>query len=113
MLGFMPLSPGLPGKNVKSEAASLFWKIAERIQTMVRELNSLYRREPSLYEVDDSYQGFEWIDFRDSQSSVISFIRFARDREDFIVFCFNLTPVPRHNYRVGVPKPGAPVCASV
>ena len=79
----------------------------QRLQTFVRELNAFYRREPSLYEVDDSYQGFEWIDFRDGESSVIAFIRFARNREDFIVFCCNFTPVPRLNYRVGVPKAGA------
>jgi 1,4-alpha-glucan branching enzyme len=85
----------------------LNYAVHQRLQTFVRELNAFYRREPSLYEVDDSYHGFEWIDFRDSESSIICFIRFARDREDFIVFCFNFTPVPRLNYRVGVPKPGA------
>jgi 1,4-alpha-glucan branching enzyme len=85
----------------------LNYAVHHRLQTFVRELNALYRREPSLYEVDDDYRGFEWIDFHDGESSVISFIRFARDREDFIVFCFNFTPVPRLNYRLGVPKPGA------
>ena len=53
------------------------------LQTLVKELNWLYRREPALYEVDDEYSGFEWIDFRDAESRVISFLRFARDREDF------------------------------
>jgi len=41
----------------------------------------LYRREPSLYEVDDDYSGFEWIDFRDAEASIISFLRFAKNRE--------------------------------
>ena len=85
----------------------LNYAVHQRLQTFVRELNGLYRREPSLYEVDDTYQGFEWIDFHDWESSVISFVRFARDRDDFIVFVFNFTPVPRLNYRVGVPKDGA------
>ena len=85
----------------------LQYAVHQRLQTFVRELNGLYRREPSLYEVDDDYHGFEWIDFRDSEASIITFVRFARDRGDFIVFCFNFTPVPRLNYRVGVPKPGA------
>jgi len=40
---------------------------------MAKELNWLYRREPSLYEVDDDYSGFEWIDFRDAEASIISF----------------------------------------
>ena len=56
--------------------------------------------------MDDSYSGFEWIDFRDTEASVISFIRFAQNRDDFIVFCCNFTPVPRHFYRIGVPKSG-------
>ena len=57
-------------------------------------------------QTDDSYTGFEWIDFRDTEASVISFVRFARDRQDFLVFCCNFTPVPRHNYRIGVPRSG-------
>jgi 1,4-alpha-glucan branching enzyme len=74
------------------------------LQTMVGELNALYRREAALYEVDDDYQGFEWIDFHDAQSSVISFVRYARDRSNFLVFVCNFTPVPRPAYRVGVPR---------
>jgi 1,4-alpha-glucan branching enzyme len=77
-----------------------------KLQTFVKELNALYRREPSLFEVDDTYSGFEWIDLQDADSSIISFLRFAQDREDFIAFACNFTPVPRHGYRVGVPKAG-------
>jgi 1,4-alpha-glucan branching enzyme len=77
-----------------------------KLQTMVKELNWLYRREPSLFEVDDFYTGFEWIDIIDAESSIISFARFARNREDCIVFACNFTPVPRHGYRLGVPKAG-------
>ena len=89
----------------------LEWRLLEypihfKLQTMVKELNWLYRREPALYEVDDSYQGFEWIDLQDAESSTITFLRFARNREDFIVFACNFTPVPREGYRVGVPKSG-------
>ena len=76
------------------------------LQTLVRELNRLYRSEPALYEVEDDYSGFEWIDFRDADASVITFVRFARNREDFLVFCCNFTPVPRMNYQVGVPHSG-------
>jgi len=76
------------------------------LQTLVKELNAMYRREPALYEVDDEYSGFEWIDIQDAASSVISFARYARNREDFIVFGCNFTPVPRMGYRLGVPQAG-------
>jgi 1,4-alpha-glucan branching enzyme len=73
---------------------------------MVKGLNRMYRREPALHQVDDSYEGFEWIDFRDVESSIISFLRFAKDRNDFLVIVCNFTPVPRNNYRIGVPHGG-------
>jgi len=84
----------------------LNFPVHRTLQTLVRELNRLYRAEPALYEVEDDYSGFEWIDFRDSESSIICFLRFARNREDFLVFCCNFTPVPRVNYQVGVPHAG-------
>jgi 1,4-alpha-glucan branching enzyme len=90
---------------------SLPWRLLNfschrQLQTFVRELNALYRSEPSLYQVDDDFRGFEWIDFHDVESSVISFVRYAQNRDDFIVFVCNFTPVPRLNYRIGVPKAG-------
>ncbi len=84
----------------------LEWPVHHKLQTMVRELNGMYRREPALHQVDDTYDGFEWIDFRDVEASVISFLRFARDRRDFLVILCNFTPVPRPNYRIGVPHRG-------
>ncbi len=91
--------------------AQLEWSLLQypihcKLQTMVKELNWLYRREPALFEVDDTYHGFEWIDLQDSESSIITFLRFARNREDFIVFACNFTPVPREDYRIGVPRVG-------
>ncbi|MBZ5601496.1 MAG: 1,4-alpha-glucan branching protein GlgB [Acidobacteriia bacterium] len=85
----------------------LQWPVHYKLQIFVKELNWLYRREPALYEVDDSYSGFEWIDFRDAESSIISFVRYAKDREDFLVFACNFTPVPRAGYRIGVPRAGS------
>ena len=73
---------------------------------LVGDLNRLYREEPSLHEQDFSYLGFEWIDFQDADSSVISFERYARDRRESIVVVCNFTPVPRTGYRVGVREPG-------
>ncbi len=84
----------------------LQYPLHHRMQTMVSELNALYRREPSLYEVDDDHRGFEWIDFRDVEKSVIVFTRYARNREDFLVFCCNFTPMERVAYQVGLPKAG-------
>jgi 1,4-alpha-glucan branching enzyme len=91
--------------------AQLEWSLLQyplhfKLQTMVRELNWMYRREPALFEVDDSHSGFEWIDLQDAESSVITFIRFAQDRNNLIVFACNFTPVPRDGYRVGVPCGG-------
>ncbi len=61
----------------------LQWPVHHKLQTMVKELNWLYRREPALYEVDDNFTGFEWIDFRDAESSIISFVRFAQGSRGF------------------------------
>jgi len=97
--------------NEWNHDAQLEWSLLQypihyKLQTMVKELNWLYRREPALYEVDDTYHGFEWIDLQDSESSIITFLRFAHNREDFIVFACNFTPVPREGYRIGVPRAG-------
>jgi 1,4-alpha-glucan branching enzyme len=76
------------------------------VQRWMRDLLKLYRDEPALHEVDFHYEGFEWVDFQDSASSVISFERIARNRGNRVVAVCNFTPVPRHHYRVGVPGTG-------
>ena len=91
--------------------ASLDWHLLQyephkKLQAFMRDLNALYTKEPAMHQVDFSYEGFEWIDFGDYGRSIVSFIRKARDPDDFLVFVFNFTPVPRYNYRIGVPKPG-------
>ncbi len=76
------------------------------VQRWVQDLNHLYRRQPALYEVDFDQPGFQWIDAQDWEDSVISFLRKAKDpREQVLVVC-NFTPVPRNNYRIGVPAGG-------
>ncbi|MGO9231411.1 MAG: 1,4-alpha-glucan branching protein GlgB [Bryobacteraceae bacterium] len=87
------------------------WELLEfdyhrKLQALVRELNRIYRSSPALYQVDFHYRGFEWVDFRDSANSVIAFLRRAEDPNDFILFCCNLTPVPRAGYEFGVPEEG-------
>ncbi len=77
-----------------------------KLQAFVKELNRLYRSEPALYQVDFHHSGFEWIDFHDVEGSVISFLRRAEDPADWLLFVCNFTPVPRRDYRVGVPEAG-------
>jgi 1,4-alpha-glucan branching enzyme len=77
-----------------------------KLQELVRDLNRLYRGNPALYQVDFHYSGFEWVDFRDAENSVISFIRRAKDPRDFLMFCCNFTPVPHTGYEFGVPEEG-------
>src|SRR3954466_5966781 len=73
---------------------------------MVQELNRFYRAHTALYEVDFHYAGYEWVDFRDVESSIIAFIRRAQDPKDFLPFCCNFTPVVREKYEFGVPEEG-------
>jgi 1,4-alpha-glucan branching enzyme len=72
----------------------------------VRDLNRTLAAEPALHELDFDPPGFQWIDFQDSDQSVIAFLRMARNPEDFLVVVVHFTPVVRHSYRVGVPSPG-------
>ena len=76
------------------------------LQRWVRDLNAVYRHEPSLYEVDFDGRGFSWIDCHDADHSVVSLLRKARDEADFSVAVVNFTPVPRPGYLVGVPDAG-------
>jgi 1,4-alpha-glucan branching enzyme len=76
------------------------------IKRFVNDLNFVYQRERSLHEVDFDPTGFQWIDCNDSENSVISLIRRARDPRDFTVAVVNFTPVVRYGYRIGVPAGG-------
>jgi len=84
----------------------LQWEPHRRLQQFVRDVNQLYRSQPSLYEVDFHYSGFEWIDFHDTDHGIVSFLRRAKNPEEFIVFVCNFTPMVQHGYRMGVPAPG-------
>jgi 1,4-alpha-glucan branching enzyme len=74
------------------------------LQRWIKDLNRVYRSEPDLYEFDFEPSGFEWIDFNDVEKSIISFLRKGKEY-CFLVVC-NFTPVPRFNYRIGVPFEG-------
>ena len=91
--------------------SSLPWHLTESdphrgIQRLVEDLNRLYRSDPALHEVDSTSAGFEWIDANDSENSVLSFLRKGADPANTILAVFNFTPVPRHQYMVGVPSGG-------
>lgn len=75
-------------------------------QRLVRDLNLVYRHQAALHQVDFDWNGFRWVDANDSDNSVLSFVRFAKDPEEFVIVVCNLTPVVRENYRIGVPRPG-------
>ncbi|MBI5474740.1 MAG: 1,4-alpha-glucan branching protein GlgB [Ignavibacteriae bacterium] len=76
------------------------------VSRLVQDLNRLCATEPSLHEIDFSFQGFEWIDFADEANSIISFERKATNADDAVTAVFNFTPVPRHGYRIGARLPG-------
>jgi 1,4-alpha-glucan branching enzyme len=90
---------------------SLDWHLLDdpshtALRRFVQDLNAFYMAEPALYECDYDPGGFRWIDCNDNENSVVSAIRYARNRRDYLVLVFNFTPVPRHEYRIGVPDAG-------
>jgi 1,4-alpha-glucan branching enzyme len=90
---------------------SLDWDLLERpehagIQRLVRDLNQVYRSEPALYEVDFEPRGFRWLDANDVQRNVVAFLRVAADDERAVACVCNLSPVPREQYRIGLPHGG-------
>jgi len=120
LLGYMFTHPGKKTLFMGGELGqrrewiheeSLDWHLLQYeshqgIQKWVKDLNHFYRREPSLYEIDFASKGFEWIDFKDWENSIISFIRRGKSDQDSTVVVCNFTPVPRQNYRIGVPSKG-------
>ncbi|MCB1760163.1 MAG: 1,4-alpha-glucan branching protein GlgB [Gammaproteobacteria bacterium] len=94
-----------------SEARALDWYLLDYqrhrgMRDLVSQLNKLYREIPALHELDFEGSGFEWIDCHDASQSVLSYLRWAVDGS-FVVVILNFTPVPRENYRIGLPQAGA------
>lgn len=92
-----------------SESRALDWHLCDHplnrgIQLLAKSVNELYQSHPALYERDFESSGFEWIDCHDFQQSVLSFIRHSDYQK--LICVFNFTPVPRENYRIGLPQPG-------
>ncbi|MBN1149750.1 1,4-alpha-glucan branching protein GlgB [candidate division WOR-3 bacterium] len=117
-LGFMFSHPGKKLLFMGSEFGqweewqfneSLDWHLLKfeahsKLKKYVSDLVKIYKENKALWEVDFSFEGFSWIDFHDTDSCVISFVRWAKDKEDHIVVLCNFTPVVRQSYRVGVPS---------
>jgi len=76
------------------------------IKTIVTDLNILYKQYPSLYEQQFSPSGFEWISYDDHNNSVIAYIRKGYQENNSLIIVCNFTPVPRTNYRIGLPNSG-------
>lgn len=94
-----------------SEKRELDWflldnKLNKGMLEYVKTLLELYRKNPCLYELDDSWDGFEWINANDAYRSTYSFVRMSADGKNNMLFVLNMTPIARDDYMVGVPKKG-------
>lgn len=120
LYGFMFAHPGKKLNFMGNDIAqytewnseeSLKWEVLEndynkKFNLFFKELNRLYREHPALHEVDFDSKGFQWLDFSDSDDSVIGFVRYNPDKSEILLFTFNMTPVLRENYVFGVPRKG-------
>jgi 1,4-alpha-glucan branching enzyme len=94
-----------------TEAKSVDWHLLQYpyqsgLQRCVADLHHAYRSNPALYQVDFDWQGFQWLESHDNENSVFAFLRRGREPGDMMVVVCNFTPVPRDEYRVGVPTGG-------
>ena len=92
-----------------SEARELDWYLLENpehqhIQNWMKELLHIYQKNPAMYELDHSWEGFEWINANDCDRSIFSFVRKSKDGKNNLLFVCNFTPMERADYRVGVSK---------
>jgi 1,4-alpha-glucan branching enzyme len=94
------------GHDMSLEWHVLQFPVHSGVQKWVEQLNRAFRNEPALHELDSDPAGFEWVDCNDTKSSVISMLRKGKKPEDTILIVCNFTPVPRDNYRIGVPHDG-------
>jgi 1,4-alpha-glucan branching enzyme len=87
---------------------SLDWHLVEerpmhrKIQHFVKVMNHFYREHKALWEDDHTYKGFQWLDFKDVNSSIIAFARKAVDPQDHLICLLNFTPQVHNDYKLGV-----------
>ncbi len=94
-----------------SEERELDWYLLDNpnnksVNDFVKDLLHMYRENPALYELDCSWEGFEWINANDSYRGIFSFVRKSKDGKNNILCVVNFTPMTYGEYRVGVPKAG-------
>ena len=94
-----------------SHESSLDWHLLDDpahagVARWIGDLNRVYRDEPALHELDCDPAGFEWVDASDAAQSVLAYLRRGTSTDDWLLCAFNFTPVPRPNYRLGVPRSG-------
>ena len=92
-----------------SEERELDWNLLadpkhKKIQDWMKALLKIYRKNKCMYELDTSWEGFEWINADDNERSIFSFVRKSKDGKNNLLFVINFTPVERADYRVGVPN---------
>jgi len=92
-----------------NSATSLDWYVLDYpnhqgVQRLVKDLNHLYHNTPALHHYDFDWQGFDWVDCHDAENSILVYLRKSED--DVLIVAINYTPVPRHDYRIGVPETG-------
>jgi len=117
-LGFMWTHPGkkllFQGQDFGqwmewNENNSLDWHLTQyephqKLLRWMSDLNGFYQAEPALWELDYDWTGFQWIDPNDWEHSALSYIRLAKNKQDFVIVACNFTPVVREGYRLGVPE---------
>ncbi len=120
LYGYMWTQPGkkllfmggeIGQRNEWYQEVSLDWHLLQYpehagLNRWVADLNRLYREEPALHESETDWTGFQWVDINDAEQSVVSFLRRGHSTPTWILVVCNFTPVPRHNYLVGVPLAG-------
>ncbi len=120
LLGYMYTYPGKKLLFMGGEFAqyqewyheeALHWDLLanqpnQGIQLWLTELNKLYTDSPALYQGDFSPWGFEWVDYFDQEKSIIAYLRKDKKKANIFLIVCNFTPVPRHNYSLGVSEPG-------
>ncbi|MDH4225201.1 MAG: 1,4-alpha-glucan branching protein GlgB, partial [Deltaproteobacteria bacterium] len=89
--------------------ASLDWHLLDSplhrgMKDLIRDLNRVYRENPPLFQMDFNWTGFDWVDCHDSEASVLTFLRWDNHRQHHLLTALSFTPVPRMDYRVGVPE---------
>jgi 1,4-alpha-glucan branching enzyme len=119
-LGFMWTHPGkkllFMGQEIGqwsewNHDGAVDWRLLDNprhrgLQRLVRDLNRMYRNEAALHATDDDPAGFQWVIGDDSGNSIFAFLRLPRERGRPLLVVSNMTPIPRHNYRIGVPRGG-------